>query len=140
MSGTDALSRATAGYWRTVPHARINSSARQIRNRPRVSSHDLYQSMSVLRCDGFEEDVLQGHRDDVHRRRAERAGFVENRICAGAREQGEHAPGAMHALDARRVKRRRRRLAIEHELDSTEVLPQIVEGAAEHRSTAVERC
>src|SRR5712692_2454125 len=110
-----------------MPAADSINSTRPITNRQRVSSHDLYQSMSVLRGNGLEEDLFQRDGDDVHRHRAERARLVEDSIGSLARQHREHATLAPHSLDARRPEYRFRRIAVEHQLDAAEILPKVVE-------------
>src|SRR4249919_3320463 len=93
----DVKTFATGAYSITRPHALIERMASGMRNRQRVSSHDLYQSMSVLRLHGFKEDFFQRDRQDVDRGRPERAGFVEDRLSPAARDDREHAAHALHA-------------------------------------------
>src|SRR5262245_7471746 len=83
--------------------------------RHRVSSHALYQSMSVLRH-AFEKDLLQRHRYHGDRRRMEPLRFGENAVAAAARQYREHAALALDANHARRVKGRVRRILFEHQL------------------------
>src|ERR1044071_3149628 len=115
------------------------SSPSPMKKRQRVSSHDLYQSMSVaLRLNRFEKNLLERHRRDFDRRRIPRARLVDDRIGVRAHQQRDHAPVALHARDVRRAKLRRRRRAVEHELHAAEALAQIVERARHHRAAAVD--
>src|SRR5882724_9616932 len=79
----------TARYSKTWPKAITVSRQRPIRNRQRVSSQDLYQSMSVLRGDRFEKDLFERNRRDVGGRRIQRARLVEDAFGAGARQHGQ---------------------------------------------------
>src|SRR5437879_13498221 len=121
-----------------MPVADRNNSTRPITNRQRVSSHDLYQSMSVLRGYGLEEDLFQRDWDDVHRHGAERARLVEDPLCAGARQHREHATLPPYPLDARRAQRRLPRIAVEHHLDAAEALPEVVDRTRHHQEAATE--
>ena len=74
------------------------------RNRPARFEPAHAQSMSVLRGNGFEKDLLQRDGDDVHRHRVERARFLHDRVGAFARQHREDAPLAPHpAPGARNV-------------------------------------
>src|SRR4051812_42428532 len=85
-----------------TPPAITSSTANPMRNRHRVSSHDLYQSISVLSIHGFQEDLLERQRRDVHRRRRKCLRLLHDRVCARAGEDRQHAPGAACADDTRR--------------------------------------
>src|SRR5947207_3718876 len=104
-------------------------SASPIRRRVRVSSHALYQSISVLRRDGFEEDLFQRDGQNVDRHRAQRARLLEDLLGAGAGEHAEHASLAAHTRDTRAAKRGCRRLAVEHQLNAPKLLAKVVERA-----------
>src|SRR5580658_4185431 len=92
----------TLGYAITVPAAESISSARPIENRHRVSSHDLYQSISVLPANGFEKDLLQRDGDDIHRHRIQPARLIEDPLGTRARQHRQHTTLAPHPLDTRR--------------------------------------
>src|SRR5262249_143520 len=109
-----------------------------MKNRQRVSSHDLYQSISVLRDDGLEKDVFQGHWRDVDRHGVERPSFVHYALGPRAREQREHTALPADTLDARRTERRLRRVAIEHQLNAAVPLAEIVERAGENGTAAID--
>src|SRR5438094_1891676 len=136
--GTSGISFITCGYVSTVPPAEHTSNAIPMRNRHRVSSHDLYQSMSVLHRNACEKDVLQRDRHDVDRHGTERARFVEDRLGARARQNREHPPVATHALDARRAERRLGCIALEHELNAPVVLPHVVERRVDDGAAAID--
>src|SRR3954469_3648753 len=102
----------------TTTHADRTRSTRPIRKRPRVSSHDLYQSMSVLRGHGFEEDVFQRDGCDVDRSRIPRARFGDDRLGAGAGQDAEHATLTGHARNPPRVELRVGRVAVENQLNA----------------------
>src|SRR5260221_10991701 len=118
-SGTSFI---TLEYATTTPTAASIMITRPIRKRVRVSSHDLYQSMSALCFHGLEKDLFQRDGNDVDRRRVERARLGENLFGSRARQHGEHAALAPHALDARRAECRRGGLVVEHQLNRPEVL------------------
>src|SRR6185295_18704050 len=58
-SRSTAPMRCTRGKLKTTPAADSTSNASPIQKRLRVSSQALYQSMSVLHGNGFEEDLFQ---------------------------------------------------------------------------------
>src|SRR5438477_13161830 len=134
--GTSGRSLTTIGYCSTVPAAEQSSKPSPIRNRQRVSSQALVQSMSVLRHYAFEKDFLEGYRNDVDRDGIECARFVDDRSRAAARQHREHAPIALHA-HGRRPERRRRRVVFEHQLDAAVVFAQLVERAGNDRASAI---
>src|SRR5579859_473827 len=112
---------------RTVAPAEHSKSVRPIRNRQRVSSQDLYQSMSVLRVHSLEKDFFQSDWHDVDRPWMERARFLENRIDAGARKDGEHAAVARDPFNTACTKCHLGRVVIEYEVNAPELLAQVVE-------------
>src|SRR5207245_8263379 len=110
-----------------------------IRNRDRVSSHDLYQSISVpLHGDGLEEDLLQRDRCDVDRNGLEPSRLFDDSGGSGAREHRQDAPVAPHPLDPWRAERGVGRVAVEHELNPAVALAQIVERARYDRTAAID--
>src|SRR5215813_2738842 len=102
-------------------HAIIVSSTNPMRKRQRVSSHDLYQSMSVLRVDGgvdgFEKYFLERERRDVNRLRMKLARLGRDGFGGVAGEDGQHAAIPSRANDAGRAKRQCRRVRFEDNLD-----------------------
>src|SRR4051794_3978214 len=102
----------------TVPHEESTSSTRPMMKRQRVSSHDLYQSMSVLRSHGFEKDFLQRHRRYIHGHGLQRAGFVNDVVGSGVRQHGQHPALSPHACNARRAKARIGSVSVEDELNA----------------------
>src|SRR5438874_154526 len=120
---TSGKSFCTAGYSKTAPQATTISSANPMRNRQRLSSHALYQSISVLRDDSFEKDLFQRDGRDVDRYWIEDARFVQNPRGSGARQQREDAAFAPHPDDAGRTERHGRCRTIEYELNAAMVLP-----------------
>src|SRR5262245_66589262 len=102
----------TCGYPNTQPIAESVSSAKPIGNPHRVSSHDLYQSMSVLPLDGPEKILFQRHGRDVDRDRRERLRFGEHHIGPHARENGHHPSFALHPPHAWRAEREVGRVAV----------------------------
>src|SRR4030095_9588297 len=113
----DVKTFATGAYSITSPHALMKRIASGIRNRHRVSSQDLYQSMSVLRRDGLEKDFLERDGQHVDRRRPKPASLVENGVGATAGDDRQHAASALDTHDALGAQRRLRRVAVEHQLD-----------------------
>src|SRR5262245_32586043 len=100
---------------------------RPIRKRHRVSSQNLYQSISILRRDALQEDLLERDRQHVDRRGTERARLFEDVFGMAARHQREHAAAALHARDTWRAERRVGSAALEDELNPAIALAQIVE-------------
>src|SRR5262245_1099439 len=115
-------------------------TAKPLRKRQRVSSHALYQNMSVLlwRGDRLEKDVFQGDRRNVYRRWIERTRFGDDRVCARARTNAEDAALSTDTLHAGCAERCPGRVAFKDELHSAETLPQVVERAADDRAAAVD--
>ena len=66
------------------------------------------------------------------------ARFVDDQVGIAARHQRDHAALAMHARDARCSKLRRRRVVVEHELNSTKVLADFVERAGDDQLPAID--
>src|ERR1700674_623392 len=122
----------------TATAAENTSSTRPITNRHRVSSHALYQSISILRRHGFEKDLFERHGGNVHGHRVQRSRLVEDPLGPGARQHREHTTLAPHALDARRAERRIWRVALEHQVNAAEVLPKVVERTRHHGAAAVD--
>src|SRR5206468_12892062 len=85
--GIIGRSLITCGYVRTSVTAEQTSIPSPMRNRHRVSSHDLYQSISVLRAYGLEKNFFEGDRQYLEREWMERARFVEDRVGIAARHQ-----------------------------------------------------
>src|SRR3954471_6559143 len=112
-----------------MPHAETISTARPMPNFHRVSSHDLYQSISVLRLNRFEKNVLQRDRQHVDRSRAERARLRGDLIGAAGGENRENAALTLDALCARRPERGPGGLAVEHRLHAPVAVADVVEGA-----------
>src|SRR4030095_5402659 len=108
-----------------TPKPTMRLSARQSKNRPRVWSQALCQSMSVLHRNGFEKDFLQRHRQDVGRDRSESHGLFDECVAAGVRERRQDAPLPADADDARCVKGDVGSLAVEHELHAAILSTQI---------------
>src|SRR5438034_4454541 len=100
FAGTIGRSLMTCGYVRTVTTAEQTSIPSPMRNRHQVSSHDLYQSISVLRAYGLEENLFEGDGQYLHRQGIEGARFVDDRVGIAARHQRDHAALAVHARDA----------------------------------------
>src|SRR5258708_2572740 len=102
--GTIGRSFMTCGYVRTVATAEQRSIPRPIRNRQGVSSHDLYQSISVLRTCGLQENLFERDRQYLQRKWIERAGLADDRVGVSARHQRDHAALPVHPRDARSSK------------------------------------
>src|SRR5262245_58059471 len=114
------------------------SRTRPIRNRPRVSRNALYQSMSVLPRDRFEEYVLQRQRLGVDADWVQAAGFVDQAFGAATHNDAEDAMVANDANQARRSERRLRGRAIEHQLDAPIRGTQIVQPSAHGDAPAID--
>ena len=70
------------------------TDSKPIRNRQRVSIHDLYQSISVLLCRGFEKDLFERDGEHVHRHRIERPRFVDKGFLQRTPNSNSVVPGA----------------------------------------------
>src|SRR3954467_4033316 len=118
------------------------STTKAMRNRQRVSSHDLYQSMSVLRVDRggdrLEKNLFERQRQHVHRYGIERARFSGNRIRAGAREHAQHATVPPRANDAWRAERNCRRVLVEDDLYATIAIADVIERSADDGVPAID--
>src|SRR5262245_50024250 len=90
----------------------------------------------VLRGNGFEKELLQRNGNDVDRDGLERAGAIDDRVCAAAGQHAQRAARPAYPLNAGRVRQQivpGRRVAVEDELDAPITPPQIVQLAVEHR-------
>src|SRR5262245_18666598 len=105
-----------------------------IRKRQRVSSQNLYQSMSALRCDTFEEDFLERDRQHVDRSRVEGARLVENPFRMTARHQRQDAAAALYTCDAWRSERSVWSSTVEDQLNPPVLFAEGVEGPGNHRA------
>src|SRR6185436_12224522 len=114
------------------------NSPRPMKKRQRVSSHDLYQTMSVLRDDGFEKDVFQRHWGNVDRDRMKRARLAGQLFGSRARQQRDHPSLPPDSRDAWRPEGWLRRITVEHELNPPVAFAQIVERAGHHRTAAID--
>src|SRR5438093_1078315 len=94
--------------------------------------------MSVVPSNSLKKDFFKRDGSHVYRHRAQRTRLVEDGPGSRARQYGEHTALAPDALDARRAECRLRRLSIEHELDTAEILPQLVERPRDHRAATID--
>src|SRR3984893_17384522 len=106
FDGTIGRSLITSGYVSTVTAAEQRSIPRPMRNRQRVSSHDLYQSMSVLRAHGLEKNFLESDGQYLQRHGIERARLADDRVGVSTRHQRDHPALPMDMRDARSSKLR----------------------------------
>src|SRR2546427_775578 len=109
-----------------------------MKKRQRVSSHDLYQSMSLLRSYALEEDLFQRDGHDVHRHRVERARLADDALGAVARQPREHTALPPHSHDARRDKYRCGCFAVEYELNAAVLFAEIIERAGHHGAPPID--
>src|SRR5437763_716310 len=122
----------------TMPLASTSSTANPMRNRHRVSSHDLNQSMSVLSIHGFQEDLLERQWHDVHRRRRKCPRLLDDRGCVRAGQDREHAPAAARADDAGRTEGDVGSVAGKYELDAAVPVAEVVERSRDDGPAAIE--
>src|SRR5918995_6944500 len=134
-SGSSLISR---GYAKTLPAADNGSSTRPMTKRQRVSSHERYQSMSVLLDNGFEKDFFECHRHDIDGDGIERARLQNDLLAATGRERRQHAPPSARARDTRGAKGVLGRRAIEDGLDAAVTGAQFVELAFDDRAAALD--
>src|SRR5262245_40852746 len=121
----------------TAAMAAIDRRASPKKNRNRVSSQVLCQSMSVLHRYGVEKDVLECRRHHFGRDRLPCARFVEHGLRAGAREDAQHPSMALRPDDALRARRDGGRFTIEEQADVAIPFPDVVEDALDLRAPAV---
>src|SRR5207245_4895530 len=100
--------------------------AKPIRKRHRVSSHALYQSISVLRDNRLEKNVFQRDRDHIDGHRMQGTDLGHDSVGASVRYNREDAAGAADAHDPGRPEDGIRRVAVEYELDPAVPLAQIL--------------
>src|SRR5690349_12173005 len=107
-----------------------------MRKRERVSSQDLYQSISVLRAYGFEKDLFERHGQNVYGLGLQRACFGDDALLAVAGEHRQHSPLLASRDDAARLERSVRRVALEHELDALVAGAHLVERTVDDDAAA----
>src|SRR5690348_11555484 len=127
----------TLGQSKTTPAAEHISSAKPSRKRQRVSTQDLYQSISILLSNSFQKNLLQRDGDHIHRDRLQRARFFNDFAGPLPGQQRERTAMTLHPQDAGSAKRHVGSFRIEDQEDAPIIFAKIFESARDHVAAAI---